>query len=115
MIMQRIIVGTKHTPILAENGFDAWEILQSSTDISLVITDCQMENIDGRQLNRMLRASSKLSHMPLIMISAYVSFSEVAALLKEGVSRFLPKPLDPAQLASYIRLLLGERRTSTHY
>ena len=108
-ILHRIILSIHHQPILAESGNEAWAILQDNPRIDLVITDCEMANMGGRELNQKIRAHPQLCELPLIMVSGYVSYSDVANLLDAGVSRFLPKPVDLSELSGYIRQLLGER------
>jgi len=71
----------------------------------LIVTDCQMPNMDGIRLTRALRAAGIA--VPILMLSGVDDAAIVKAALTAGVSRFIAKPADLDQLRDALRQLLG--------
>ncbi|OGV50594.1 MAG: hypothetical protein A2X49_12405 [Lentisphaerae bacterium GWF2_52_8] len=92
-LLKKLLETEGYIVIQASNGQMAFDMLEANPDIAMLITDIIMPKMDGRELVGRLRASKKFSSLPIIMISGAVSVKEIAELLEEGVSWFLPKPL----------------------
>ena len=71
----------------------------------LIITDCQMPGMDGIRLTRALRASGV--DVPIIMLSGATDRSVIDAALRAGVTRFLAKPVELADLRDALEQTLG--------
>lgn len=101
-------IGVKNC-IAARNGEDALDrFLGESVD--LVITDWNMQPMDGLALTWAIRkikngASAKT---PIIMLTGVADHSAVLNARKLGISQFLAKPVDSAELASRMRIALTE-------
>lgn len=76
----------------ADGGSEALEILEDNPDISLVITDFHMADMDGQQLTRAIRKLYPPEQMRVIGISASSDPYLSAALLKAGASDFIYRP-----------------------
>jgi len=76
----------------------------------LLITDCQMPNMDGIRLTRALRSSGIT--LPIIMISAVNDQLITRAALEAGVNKFLPKPVEYMELRESLRQVLGALPTA---
>jgi CheY-like chemotaxis protein len=98
--------------IQASTGSRAMALLSDNDDIDLIITDYMMPDLDGRVLVRAIRESSEYYDVPIIMVSGVVKLDEIASVLESGVSRFLPKPVESADLRTYVESLLTSRATS---
>jgi CheY-like chemotaxis protein len=110
-IIVRSVEAAGHIAFCCSNGKRAWETLCDNTDFSLLITDISMPDMDGRELIARVRsAGAPIQQMPIIIVSGVVGPAEIASLIEEGASRFLPKPLNVSYLADYMKALL-ERRT----
>ena len=91
-----------HEVMEAANGTEALRILDSF-QLELVITDFVMPNVNGFQLTAHIR--QKWPHMPILLMSGYLS-PEIAEIISgwSGVE-FIPKPIDtPKLLAAVDRL-----------
>ncbi|WP_045218361.1 response regulator [Desulfonatronum thioautotrophicum] len=100
----RRVVGTMvkrmgHIPIYSPDGQHALETLRADEDIELLITDVMMPRMDGRELIRLIRADKFLAELPVIVMSAVVGPKEIFELLRNGATRFLPKPLSMDELS----------------
>jgi DNA-binding NarL/FixJ family response regulator len=87
----------------AGNGRDALRALDR-VHPDLIVTDCQMPQMDGISFARALRAAG--NDTPLIMLSGQHSEEVVSAAIDAGVNCFVAKPVDPRMLADAIRLVL---------
>lgn len=77
----------------AHNGIEALQQLQNQPDISIVITDINMPEMDGLELIHQIKAL----HNPIlktIIISAYDDMSNIRTAMNFGAVDFLTKPID---------------------
>lgn len=80
--------------ITARNGLEALERIDHQTP-ALVITDILMPKMDGYALVQRMRANPRLSHIPIIFLSAtYVAPDDREFAMRLGAVRFLEKPVD---------------------
>jgi CheY-like chemotaxis protein len=96
----------------AESGAEAIAVL-SENEIDLLITDIQMENVNGLELVRQIRIGETEANKSLRVI-AYTSFSfseVLTSCLLLDVNGFLIKPVTPTNAKKKIRLAMLERLT----
>jgi len=78
--------------IEAENGKDAMEKFEETPDLSLIVTDYEMPEMDGVEMIRKIRASKSKSELPIIGLSAIGDSEMSARFIKTGANDFLNKP-----------------------
>lgn len=93
--------------IQSSNGKHGWETLWENPDITLVITDIMMPDMDGRELLRVLRGNQTFQSLPVIVMSGISRESEVKDLLNLGYACFCRKPLDVPELKARVNELLN--------
>ena len=97
-------------PILCENGAVAWQHLETRP-CDLLITDCNMPELDGYALARRLRALEAAQparpRTPICALSASVLQDEIDQCFAAGMDCFLPKPIVRKELARMLREQLG--------
>ena len=76
----------------AESGAKALEILKANRDISLVITDYNMPDIDGFELTRRVRAHIGSHELRIIGVSSSTDRLLSARFLKAGGNDFMLRP-----------------------
>jgi CheY-like chemotaxis protein len=54
----------------AEHGIEAWELLQEDGNVSVVISDALMPEMDGFELTERIRGHPRLRWLPVILITA---------------------------------------------
>jgi FixJ family two-component response regulator len=90
-----------------ESGRDFLES-DCAKDSACVITDLQMADMSGLELQRQLLA---LGHsMPIIFITAFPNEAHRAQALDAGAIGFLTKPCDERSLVKYLRRATGISR-----
>lgn len=72
----------------------------------LIVMDSRMPTMDGLEAARQLRADVETSSIPVLMLTALSSDSDVWDGYQAGVASYMTKPLDPELLNAEIRRLL---------
>ncbi|MFT4252563.1 MAG: ATP-binding protein [Caulobacter sp.] len=86
------------TPVLAESGEQALEIL-ASTVFDAVLMDVYMPGLGGRETTRQLRAEPGPNRdAPVIAVTASSTPKDWEACQAAGMNAHVAKPIDPAQL-----------------
>jgi CheY-like chemotaxis protein len=97
--------------IHASNGAEALGYLESTLDISLVVTDLMMPEMDGFELLSEMRRRPELSEIPVVLTSAWPQPEVVTKAAELGCRQFLVKPVSNASLLNAIRTALKEKRS----
>ena len=90
----------------ASNGRQALEIFNSDTNISLIILDVMMPEMDGWQVCAEIR---KTSRVPIIMLTAKSDERDELKGFDLGVDEYVTKPCSPRTLSARVNAIL--RRT----
>ena len=91
--------------LTATTGLEAIETL-SSTDVSIVLMDIMMPEMDGYQTMQRIRNSGKHQRLPIIALTAKAMKGDREKCLEAGASDYLAKPVDTDQLLSALRMWL---------
>lgn len=91
----------------AENGIEAWDILDKNNDMGVLITDWNMPEMNGLELVKKTRADSRFADIPIIMITTEGGKVEVITAIKAGVNNYIVKPFTPQVLKEKLEVVLG--------
>ncbi|MFZ6777324.1 Hpt domain-containing protein [Undibacterium sp. Ji83W] len=106
-VTQRLLTREGYQVILAKDGIDALEQLQSVTpDVMLV--DIEMPRMDGFDLTRNVRSDSRTSHIPIIMITSRTADKHRNYAKELGVNEYFGKPYREDDLLGAIMGFLGK-------
>lgn len=90
-VTQRLLSREGYQVVLAKDGVDALEHLQSITpDVMLV--DIEMPRMDGFDLTRNVRSDERTRHIPIVMITSRTAAKHRNYALELGVNEYLGKP-----------------------
>jgi chemosensory pili system protein ChpA (sensor histidine kinase/response regulator) len=90
-VTQRLLVREGYQVVVAKDGVDALEHLQSITpDVMLV--DIEMPRMDGFDLTRNVRSDERTRHTPIIMITSRTASKHRNYAIELGVNEYLGKP-----------------------
>lgn len=92
---------------VAEDGGQAWELLQREDAPKLVILDWMMPGLSGPELCRKLRARNDLQYRYVLLLTARTDKHDLVAGLDAGADDYLSKPFDALELDA--RLKVGRR------
>lgn len=94
--------------LTAESGIDANPYIFSSSRPALLLVDVELPMLRGDQKVRLLKASDKSKHIPVILMS-HKPGEELARLAREaGAEGWMEKPLRPEALTGLIHRLLSQ-------
>ena len=104
-----------YTPILAENGEEALEIVRQNKP-DLVILDIMMPKQSGIKMYRELKSTESLRDIPVIIYSgiprrtflrAQAALTETSGESVPDPDAYLEKPVTPGRLEATIKKVLG--------
>jgi len=90
-----------------EDGLQGWAALNENTDISMLITDWNMPEMNGLELVKKVRADARFADLPIIMVTTEGGKAEVITALKAGVNNYIVKPFTPQVLKEKLSAVLG--------
>jgi len=91
----------------AEDGEQAWNILEQENSPRLVVVDWMMPGLDGPGLCRRLREVGDRSYHYIILLTSRDSKEDIIGGLNAGADDYITKPFMPQELE--VRLRVGGR------
>jgi len=98
----------------ASDGEEAWDVLQASPHVSLVMSDLSMPNLDGLGLLERIRTSesAEVQNLPVIIVTgAEDDDGSKTTALAAGASDFITKPFESVQLLARAKTHAKQQRT----
>ncbi|AWJ83435.1 histidine kinase [Azospirillum sp. TSH58] len=99
-VIQRQLALLGQTADLAEDGVQALALWRDG-DYALLLTDCQMPEMDGFELTRLIRAEEAASgrpRLPIIAVTANAMAGEAQRCLSAGMDDAVSKPVEIGHL-----------------
>nr|WP_246095924.1 HAMP domain-containing protein [Streptomyces botrytidirepellens] len=90
----------------AENGREGLDVLHRNPDVSLVLMDVMMPEMDGYETIRAIRGTPRLADLPIIALTAKAMPGDREKALESGANGYVPKPVDVDRLMSTVCDLL---------
>jgi two-component system chemotaxis response regulator CheY len=91
----------------AESGEHALQVLEHSAEVSLILSDWNMEPMDGLTFLNEVKKRKLYRNIPFIMITAESTRENVIAAAQAGVSNYIIKPFSSAKLKAKLEKVLG--------
>jgi CheY-like chemotaxis protein len=92
--------------VFAENGREGIEALKANPDISLVLMDIMMPEMDGYEATRAMREMPEFQRLPIVALTAKAMKGDREKSIASGASDYITKPVDVDQLLSLMRVWL---------
>jgi two-component system chemotaxis response regulator CheY len=104
--------------VLSQTGFALGQVLEAGDgqealrlmeghDISLILSDINMPNMDGLELLRALRGSATWQHVPVVMITTEGGQARVEEAIQLGATSYIRKPFNADVLRDKLAALLS--------
>lgn len=106
-LVRDFLVRQNYTVLEAEDGEEALEIFYRQKDIALLILDVMMPKMNGLDVCREVRQTSKV---PIIMLTARGDEGDELMGFNLGVDEYISKPFSPKILVARVEAIL--RRTA---
>jgi CheY-like chemotaxis protein len=91
----------------AATGRTAWQLIQKQ-NVSAIITDLHMPQMDGFELIARVRAAAGATHVPIIVISGDSDPETPERVRRLGADAYFVKPYSPAAVREKLERLLHE-------
>jgi HAMP domain-containing protein/signal transduction histidine kinase/DNA-binding response OmpR family regulator len=88
------------------SGQAAIDVIHSTPDISIVLMDIMMPDMDGYQTIREVRKSPEFHTLPIIALTAKAMKGDREKCLDAGASDYISKPVNTDELLSLLRIWL---------
>jgi HAMP domain-containing protein/signal transduction histidine kinase/CheY-like chemotaxis protein len=92
--------------VFAENGREGIEALKANPDVSLVLMDIMMPEMDGYEATRAMREMPEFKRLPIVALTAKAMKGDREKSIASGASDYITKPVDVDQLLSLMRVWL---------
>jgi HAMP domain-containing protein/CheY-like chemotaxis protein len=90
----------------ATNGRQAIEIINATPELSVVLMDIMMPEMDGYETMREIRKDPRFRTLPILSLTAKAMKGDREKCLEAGASDYIAKPVNTDQLLSLLRVWL---------
>ncbi|MDD3375302.1 MAG: response regulator [Candidatus Omnitrophica bacterium] len=97
----KLILEDYYNLILAEDGEQALEILENSSDIALVLMDIKMPKMSG--LETLESMKEKHAQLKVIIVTGYKSVETATEAVRLGASGYIVKPFKSDEVLATVR------------
>ncbi len=94
------------TVLSAGTGREAIQMIESTSDLAIVLMDIMMPEMDGYETMQVIRQNPALRRLPIIALTAKAMKGDRERCLEAGASEYLAKPVNTEQLLSALRMWL---------
>jgi len=106
-LLKGLLARSDFEAVLADDGAEAWAILQRSDAPTFAILDWRMPEMDGYEVCRKVRQAGGSSVPYILLMTSNSRRDELLKVLIAGADDYLLKPFEPLDLK--IRLRTGIR------
>jgi CheY-like chemotaxis protein len=92
--------------LTATTGSEALAVLDSRSDVAIVLMDIMMPGMDGYETIQAIRLKSEFRRLPILALTAKAMKGDREKCLEAGASDYLAKPVNVEQLLSALRMWL---------
>jgi CheY-like chemotaxis protein len=92
--------------MIASTGHQAIELIDRTPDLSLVLMDIMMPEMDGYETLRRIRMTPQFRALPIIALTAKAMKGDREKCLEAGASDYIAKPVNTEHLLSLLRTWL---------
>ncbi len=104
LMVQVILDKWKYNVVTAENGAEAWEILQQKDPPQIAILDWEMPEMDGMGVCKRARALERDNPIYIIMLTGRDTKKDIVHGLDSGADDYITKPFDENELRARVRV-----------
>jgi signal transduction histidine kinase/ActR/RegA family two-component response regulator/HAMP domain-containing protein len=106
-VLGRVGVSVKY----AENGREGLDVLDRSPEVSIVLMDIMMPEMNGYEAIRSIRRTPRLAGLPVIALTAKAMSGDSRKALDSGADVYVAKPVDLDELLQSMYELLSRDGT----
>jgi HAMP domain-containing protein/CheY-like chemotaxis protein/signal transduction histidine kinase len=92
--------------LTASTGNEAKKLLEATPNVSIVLMDIMMPEMDGYQTMQQIRQNPAMRRLPIVALTAKAMKEDRQKCFEAGASDYLAKPVNTEQLLSALRMWL---------
>lgn len=108
------IFASQYVLFTAENGLQGLEMATQQLP-DLIISDINMDGLDGLEFCRKIKKSETLGHIPVILLTALSSADTELKGIEGGADAYITKPFDTSLLLAKVNTILKNRHHLQRY
>ncbi|OEV03550.1 hypothetical protein AN218_32445 [Streptomyces nanshensis] len=108
-VLGRVGISVKY----AENGREGLDVLDRSPEVSMVLMDIMMPEMNGYEAIRTIRRTPRLAGLPVIALTAKAMSGDSRKALDSGADVYVAKPVDLDELLQSMYDLLTREGSHT--
>ena len=113
LLIRRILQAEGLVMLEAVDGEEGWKVAVRERP-DLIFMDLLMPGMDGFELTHKIKNTPELSHIPIIILTAYGNPEMERKATEVNCDGFLYKPADILQIQATLRQFLGTSAPATH-
>lgn len=102
----QLVATMGHQPLLCHDGISVLDCASSHPDLDMILMDLDLPGTWGEQLVEVLRNLDHLAHVPIVVVSAPRTRTELMRLLVMGMHQWFEKPPAAEELVAAIQACL---------
>jgi CheY-like chemotaxis protein len=103
-IIKQMLEFAEYEVVLANSGEQGIEKAREEQP-DVILMDLRMPGIGGIEAVKRLKSDPTVSHIPIIVISAWTSRANRDEAIQAGAAKFMAKPVDTMRLIEHIKKL----------
>lgn len=109
-LVTSLVTREGYTVIVANDGDEAYRILQRDADFTAAIFDMMMPGLKGLDVLRYMRTEKRLLRIPVLMITSEKGLTLMTDLFAAGATVILQKPFSISQIQTMLHMLVGQQQ-----
>jgi len=105
VVIQNLLIPQGYELFYVPSGQEALAQLEMSLP-DVILLDVMMPGINGIEICHRLKSHPRWQHVPIIMVTALSSKSDLARCIEAGADDFIAKPINALELRSRVRSML---------
>lgn len=105
LIIGKILVDMRIEVVEAGNGREGLERLRANPDLSLVLVDWNMPEMNGLEFIRAVRSEREYDPVRLVMVTTETEQAQVERAMRAGADEYVMKPFTREILVAKLSLL----------
>lgn len=105
LILTRTLADFGYAVCQAANGKEALTVLAGHEDVSLVLVDWNMPEMNGLEFVKNVRADDRYSDVKLMMVTTETQVEQMITALEAGANEYVMKPFTKEVIEGKLRLL----------
>lgn len=107
--LSAVLKARKYKCVSAQSAHEGFKILNSNTNIGIVLMDMMMPEMDGYEAIAKMKSDGDLRHIPVIAITAQAMTGDREKCLEAGADGYISKPVNVDELMDVLHKVNTEQ------